>query len=283
MRAAIEPVTPTLLASVQEVNLVLSVTDHRGKFMSGLLPTDLTILDNDQRQSAVTFFQSETDLPLDVVLLIDASSSVTYGLAAEQKTIKNFVKHVARPSDKVAVFAFNDRVRFISEVSNNWNAIAHSVTHLKPGGYTALFDAVTSAAFWLRQDNRPARRIIILLTDGEENHSKATLSQAIAQALKSEASLYAVNVSHGYWDSDSKAGEVILKQLADSTGGRYFKDQEGSATDAFGKIQRELRSQYALAYKPTNLGVSLFHRIQVLAPGKLRVRCRSGYYVDAKR
>lgn len=101
---------PTLFSSVHEVDLVLSVTDHKGRFVPDLLPSQLTILDNGQEQTAITFFQRQTNLPLDVALLIDSSSSVTYKFPDEQKTIKHFIKSVIRPNDRVAVFAFNEKV-----------------------------------------------------------------------------------------------------------------------------------------------------------------------------
>lgn len=281
--ASVEPdgPVPTLLAQVQEVNLVLSVTDHRGRFVPRLLPSDLTILDDGQQQTAITFFQRQTDLPLDVALLIDTSSSVTYRLAAEEHTIQHFLKSVVRPMDQVSVFAFNQKVVLVAGISNNWKQVARRVKKLKPGGDTAIFDAVVRASSWLQQDHRLSRHIIILITDGEENSSKATEAKAIASALRAETSIYAVNVSYELFSREDKQGAAVLKELSDATGGLYFWQKgEGNGSDAFSKIRRELRTQYALAYRPSNLMQSVFHRIQVLAPGKLRVRCRSGYYVD---
>ena len=271
---------PTLLARVQEVNLVLSVTDHRGKFVPHLLSSDLTILDDGQQQTAITFFQRQTDLPLDVALLIDTSSSVTYKLDAEEHTIQHFLKSVVRPMDRVSVFAFNEKVVLVAAISNNWKQVAKRVKKLKPGGNTAIFDAVVRASSWLQQDQRPSRHIIILITDGEENSSKATKVKAVAGALRADTSIYAVNVSSELFSREDKQGAAVLKELSDVTGGLYFWQKSDNGSDAFSKIRRELRAQYAVAYRPSNLMQSVFHRIQVLAPGKLRVRCRSGYYVD---
>ena len=272
---------PTLKAKVQEVPLVLSVTDHKGKYVDGLAPSDLTILDNNQQQTAVTFFEHQTNLPLSVAIIIDASASVASRFSAEQSTIKSFIRTIARPTDSVNVFAFNDRVRLISRFNNNWKEISRSIKKLKPKGNTALYDAIVAAADFLHQDDSPSRRMIIVITDGEENDSAYTLDSSIAHALKTECGVYAVNVSGSTeYDEDAKQGQQILKRLADATGGNYFRaDTEGDLGGAFNRIRRELRSQYAIAYKPSNLRESTFHRIEVVARRKLHVRCRSGYYV----
>ena len=120
------------------------------------------------------------------------------------------------------------------------------------------------------------------MTDGEENDSTYNLESSIARALKAECAIYAVNVTSSLLHDDTaQQGEYVLKRLVDATGGNYFRaSPDGDLSTAFGKIRRELRSQYALAYKPSNLADGNFHYIQVIARGKLHVRCRSGYYVQ---
>lgn len=272
---------PTLRAEVQEVPLVLSVTDHKGKYVDKLTQSDLTILDNNQQQTAITFFEHQTNLPLNVAILIDVSSSVAYRFNTEQSTIRSFIHTIARPTDSVNIFAFNDNVQMISRVNNNWKAISKRVRKLKPKGNTAIYDAVVEAADSLQKDEQPSRRVIIVITDGEENDSAYSLNSSIAHALKAECAIYAVNVSSAIaYDDDAKQGERILKRLADATGGSYFRsDDDGDVSRAFGRIRRELRSQYALAYRPSNISDTAFHHIQVIAERKLHVHCRSGYYV----
>ena len=272
---------PTLRTEVQEVPLVLSVTDHRGKYVDKLTQSDLTILDNNQEQTAITFFEHQTNLPLNVTILIDVSSSVASRFDTEQSTIRSFIRTIARPTDSVDIFAFNDKVQMISRVNNNWKAISKRIRKLKPKGNTAIYDAIVDAADFLQKDGRPARRMIIVITDGEENDSTYSLSSSIAHALKAECAVYAVNISSALeYDDDAKEGERILKRLADATGGSYFRsDADGDVSRAFGRIRRELRSQYALAYRPSNIAEAAFHHIQVIAQRKLNVHCRSGYYV----
>jgi Ca-activated chloride channel homolog len=272
---------PTLQAKVQEVPLVLSVTDHKGKYVDKLTTSDLTILDNDQEQRAVTFFEHETNLPLNVAIIIDVSSSVAERFSTEQGTIKSFIHTIARRTDSVNVFAFNDKVRLISRVNDNWKAVSRSIKKLKPRGNTALYDAIVAGAHFLGDHDTPSRRIIIVITDGEENDSANTLERSIAAALRAESVVYAVNVSPAIaWDPDARQGESLLKNLTNATGGSYFRSgPDGDLEGAFAKIRRDLRSQYFLAYKPSNIGGSTFHRVQVIAHRKLQVRCRSGYYV----
>jgi len=274
------PFALTIKRQVEEVNLILSVTDKKGHFVQGLGPSDLTILDDDKRQTALTFFQSQTNLPLHVALVLDVSASITAQFDMEQVTIRDFLRQATRPEDSVELFAFNQRVQFAAPIQGNWKQISHHVKKLKPDGETALFDAVSVASEWLAHDPRPARRIIILVTDGEENASKTTLDETIIQILRAETTVYAVNVVEYPVDNEGKNGVEILKALSDATGGAYLRAaQNGDVGHAFSKIQRELRSQYAIAYKPSNLTEQLFHRLRVIASRNLRVRCRTGYYV----
>jgi Ca-activated chloride channel family protein len=274
------PIVLRIQRQVQEVNLILSVTDRRGHFVQGLMPSDLKILDDDKQQTTLTFFQSETDLPLHVALVLDMSASIAMHFPQEQQTIRNFLKGATRPMDSVELFAFNERVQFAAPIKNDWKEISRRVRKLKPEGETALFDALCEAGQWLALDHRPARRIMILISDGEENRSHATLDDTIAEVLSDEATIYTVNVLGRPTDSDGIHGAEIMKKLADATGGTYLRaNEDGGVGSAFGKIRRELRSQYALAYKPSNLTEHFFHRLRVIAARNLRVRCRTGYYV----
>jgi len=118
---------PTLQATVQEVPLVLSVTDHKGKYVDNPVQADLKIFDNDREQTAITFFEHQTNLPLNVAMVVDVSNSVAQRFMAEQGTIRSFIRTVARPSDSVNIFAFNEGVKFVAKVNNNWNEIAHRI------------------------------------------------------------------------------------------------------------------------------------------------------------
>lgn len=279
LRAIDRPVE-TIKVHVHEVNLVLSVTDHHGRFVNNLRPSDLRILDNGIEQTKLTFFERETDLPIKVALVIDISASVAYQLATECDAIESFLKHVSSPLDSVMLFAFNQNVQLRSPVTNNWNVIATLLKDLKPRGETAMYDAVSEASQWLALDSGPVRRIMILVSDGEDNDSGSTIDTTISNALTAEAAIYSVHVGdRDDVGEEARRGAAMLKQLAYATGGAYLDYKHDTIARAFDEIKRELRSQYALAYKLSNPGVRTFHRLQVLATNRRRVRCRSGYYV----
>src|SRR5579862_87636 len=247
------PARPTLTVrkEVEEVNLILSVTDHRGHFVQGLTPSDLTILDNNAKQTEITFFQSQTNLPLRIAFVLDVSSSVASRFAAEQFTIRSFLKQVTKPEDSVMLYAFNQNIEFSTQVRGNWKQISRRISKLKPGGETALYDAITTAAQHLGEDPHPARKILILISDGEENASKSSLDATITSVLKAETVVYAVNMGEDRTTQIGKEGEATLEQLADVTGGAYLHAGEsGDVGWVFAKIRKELRSQYALAYRP---------------------------------
>jgi VWFA-related protein len=274
-RAVNRPVE-TINVYVHEVNLVLSVTDRKGKFVNNVRPSDLTILDNGVEQTKLTFFKRETELPIKIALVIDISSSVAHRIDAEMRAIKLFLKQVSRPLDSVMLFAFNQNIQLRSPVTNNWNVTARLVKDLQPAGETALYDAVSVASKWLALDHGPARNIMILVSDGEDNKSRTTIDGTISDAWNAEAAIYSVNVGNKNVSVEAKRGAAILTHLAEATGGAYL---DYPIAGAFDKIRQELRSQYALAYKLANPGVRTFHRLQVLAANRWRVHCRSGYYV----
>lgn len=277
--APVAPAAITIEQYVREVSLVLSVTDHNGRFVGNLQPSDFSILDNDKKQDVLTFFQRETNLPLRVALLLDTSSSVAYKFPLEQSTIGEFFHEIARPPDRVAVFAFNQDVELVAPITNNWKQVSHSVRSLKADGETALYDAIAEGSAWLEQGRQPSRHIIILISDGQDNVSKNNIDDTISRVLTAEASIYAVNVADDFPIPIVKEGAANLKRLADATGGSYLHaDDGGSVRRAFARIRRELRSQYALAYRPSNLTDQVFHQLRITVPDNLRVRCRTGYY-----
>ena len=269
----------TLSVNVHEVNLVLSVTNHWGKFVNSLRPSDLTVLDNGEVQTEFTFFQRQTDLPLNIAIVLDVSSSIAYRFNAERSAIKSFLKQVVKPRDAVMVFTFNQNVQAAIPVANDWEKTAHRIKDLHADGETALYDAVSEASDWLASGNNATRHVMVVISDGEENTSRRTMDEAISDALKAETAIYSVNVNLDNFSTESKQGVTILKTLSDATGGQYFHVlEDDDMNEPFRKIRRELRSQYVVAYKLPSATVRAFHHLQVLVPRSLRVRCRAGYY-----
>lgn len=277
------PPVLTVSKQVQEVNLILTVTNRWGHFVQNLKEDDLSILDNDQPPEKITYFQPQTDLPLRVALVIDTSSSVTHRFRFEQKAAMAFLRRILRrDSDLGLVIGFNQQVTIAQSATEDMDLLAQGLKKLQPDGETAIYDAVSVACQQLLRvkDKQPSRRAIILITDGEDNHSHIDLQQAVERALRADAVVYVLSTNPEYSVSLAEAGDRSMKQLSEATGGRLLRaDSENDVTSAFSKIAKELRSQYAIGYKPANKRPDgLFHRLIVLGPKKFHLYHRLGYF-----
>ena len=277
------PILPTIHARVDEVNLVLSVTNNHGHFVHDLNPSDISISDNGEPPAKITYFQTRTDLPLRVALVIDTSDSVAYRFAFETKSAQVFLKKVLRPDDDLAlVVGFNQQPEMVASPTSDISKLSHALRVMKPGGETALYDAVAFASDRLREmpSSGPVRHVIVLLTDGEENRSHISLDEAVQHALLAESVIYVVNTKEMSVTREDRFGEGVINHLAQSTGGMVLAGRNESDVEAsFRKIQDELRSQYALGYRPRSLiGNILFHPIRIFGPKGIRIRTRQGYY-----
>jgi Ca-activated chloride channel homolog len=276
---------PTFTKHVQEVNLVLTVTNWLGHFVEDLNEADIRILDNDEPAERITYFQTQTNLPLRVGIVMDASASVTYRFKFEQRSASAFLKRVLRPgSDSALLVSFNEHAQLVHAATDNYKLLSGSMSTLEPGGETAVYDAVAFGCNELAKmhDGNPARRTLILITDGEDNHSRLSLEQAVESALRAETIVYVLSTNPAYSTDLGEMGDTYMKRLAEATGGRLLRaDTEDDFGRAFAKIGRELRNQYAIGYKPP-LGRpdGLFHRLIVLGPKRLRMYHRVGYFAS---
>ena len=268
---------------VDEVNVVFTVTDKRGKFVKDLTQNDFQVLDDKKPPQSIRHFSRETNLPLRVGLLVDASNSVRDRFKFEQDAAIEFLNQIIRPKDDRAfVIGFDTTPEVTQDFTDNTEALSKGVRMLRPGGGTAMYDAIYYACrdklMNYDKGTVATRRAIILLSDGEDNQSRVTREEAVEMAQRAEVIIYAISTN----TSGLKLrGDKILEHFADETGGRSFfpfKIQE--VADAFSQIQDELRSQYSLAYKPANLQPNgQFHSIAILADNKrYKVRSRKGYY-----
>jgi VWFA-related protein len=274
---------PTIDRHVQEVSLILTVTNKRGRFVRDLTESDFNILDNGQTPDRITFFQPQTNLPLRVALALDTSDSVTYRFAFEQKAAAAFFRHVLHTADLGSIVAFNQEAHVVQEPTHDTKSLDAALHRLHPGGETAVYDAVVAAARQLSAvpDNRPSRHAIIVISDGEDNHSHSHLQDAVEAALRSESVVYVVSTNSPDVEFGlAGQGDSAMKDLAEATGGRLLHaDGAGDVATAFSKIERELRSQYAIGYKPaSNAPDGLFHRLVVVGPKKLHIFHRLGYF-----
>jgi VWFA-related protein len=282
-----DPSVTTIRKRVDEVNVIFTVTDKHGRYVKDLRKNDFRVLDDKQPQSQVVSFSSETNLPLRVGLLIDASNSVRDRFKFEQAAAIEFLNQIIRTSfDKAFTIGFDTTPEVTQDFTDNTEALSKGVRMLRPGGGTAMYDALYYACrdkLAKTRDTGSVRRAVILLTDGEDNQSHVTREEAIEMAQRAEVIVYTISTNI----SGTKThGDKVLERMADATGGRaFFPFKVEDVTDAFTQIQDELRSQYALSYRPANFKRDgAYHAIEILAENHkdMHVRARRGYYAPSK-
>jgi Ca-activated chloride channel family protein len=277
----------TIKKTVTEVNVVFTVTDKHGHYVKDLKKNDFKVLDDNKPAEEIRSFHSEADLPLQVGLLIDASNSVRDRFKFEQEAAIQFLNQTIRPKyDQAFVVGFDVTPEVTQDFTDSTEALSIGVRALRPGGGTALYDALYFACrdkLLKAPQTGPTRRAVILLSDGEDNQSHVTREEAIEMAERAEVIVYTISTN---MTGDGHHGDKVLERIADATGGRaYVPFQLNEVANAFAAIQDELRSQYALSYKPTDFkSDGSFHSIEILAQNQkgLRVRSRKGYFAPAQ-
>jgi VWFA-related protein len=282
--AANQPSDPilTIKTQVNEVNVLFIATDKRGKFVKNLDQNDFAILDDHKPPQSIVNFRRETDLPIEMGLLVDTSGSVNSRFDFEQQAAIGFLQKTLRPNfDRAFVMGFSSRGKLAQDFTDNVHLLEVGVQSLHSGGGTALYDAIYRACHdKLIKDpsKNPVRRAIIVLSDGEDNQSEVTKAQAIEMAQRAEVIIYAISTD----DSGLVLrGDKSLQQLADATGGRaFFPFKMKDVSHAFGSIEDELRSQYVVSYRPADFDADGRYRtIEITSLKKdLQVRARRGYF-----
>ena len=273
----------TIRKSVEEVNLIFTATDKHGHFKKNLKSSDFAVWDDGKPPAAVRSFRSETDLPLRVGLVFDVSGSITSRFPFEQEAAIRFFNQVIRPNtDQAFVMAFNSTPRLVQDFTDDPQLLASGVEKLTPGGGSAVYDALYAAAsekLMGTHADRPVRRVIILISDGEDNQSRVKAGDVVEAARRAEVSIYAISTTNSNIFS---RGDHVMERLGDETGGRtFFPSKIEDVVHAFDSIQEELRSQYALSYKPANFDADgHYRRIQIQARNdkNLVIRARKGYF-----
>ncbi len=272
----------TIRKRVDEVNVVFTVTDKRGHFVKDLTQSDFRVYDDNKPAESIRSFRRETNLPLRVGLLIDASNSVRDRFKFEQESAIEFLNQIIRrTSDRAFVIGFDTTPEVTQDFTDDTEALSHGVRMLRPGGGTAMYDAIYYACRdKLMQDKSvgATRRAIILLSDGEDNQSRVSREEAVEMAQRAEVIIYAISTN----TSGLKLrGDKIMEHFAEETGGKaFFPFKIEDVSNAFSEISDELRSQYDVSYKPTDFTPDgKYRKIEILADNKkYKVRARKGYY-----
>jgi Ca-activated chloride channel homolog len=272
----------TIQKRVDEVNVLFIAMDKHGKFVRDLKKDDFNVLDDHKPPQSIVRFAQQTNLPLQLGLLIDTSGSIHGRFEFEQNAAAGFLEHTIRANyDHAFVMGFNARNHVAQDYTDNIGLLQTSIHHLEDGGGTALYDAIYNACktHMMNDDSdRPVRRALIVVSDGEDNQSEHSRAQAIEMAQRAQVIVYTISTD----DSGLiMRGDRVLQQLADSTGGRaFFPYKMKEIKNAFAAIEDELRSQYAISYHPADFDADGRYRsIQITALKKdLQVRARTGYF-----
>ena len=276
----------TIIRRVDEVNVVFTVTDKHGHFIKDLKQDDFKFLDDHMPVETIRHFSSLTNLPLRVGLLIDASNSIRERFRFEQEAAIEFLNQIIKyRTDKAFVIGFDTTAEVTQDMTSNVEDLSHGVRMMRPGGGTALYDAIFFACrdkLLKEKDSTPVRKAIILLSDGDDNQSRVTREEAIDMAQRAEVVIYAISTNVA---PNKDRGDKVLERIAEATGGRtFFPFKIEDVANAFSDIKDELRSQYAVAYKPADFIADGRFRSIDIEPikGKYHVRSRKGYYAPKK-
>jgi Ca-activated chloride channel homolog len=267
---------------VTRVNVLFTVTDKKGRFITDLGKDDFLVTENKKPQ-VIQEFTAETDLPLRIAILIDTSNSIRDRFKFEQEAAVEFINSVIRPKeDRAMVVSFDTSAELVSDLVDDPEKLAKAIRNLRPGGGTSLYDAIYFACRDRLQQDQPRhkfRRAVIIVSDGDDNQSRVTRDQALEMAQKADSVIYAISTNISRIEGD---GDKVLRYLTTETGGQaFFPFKVQDLAQDFENIANELRRQYNIFYRPEPLKADgLYHAINVKVTGRkdLVVRARKGYY-----
>ncbi len=267
---------------VELVNVLTTVTDKKNRLVTDLTKDDFRIFEDGKPQD-IRFFSRETDLPLRIGLLIDTSNSIRDRLHFEQEAAINFLDAALRPGKDLAfLLTFDVETQLVQDYTDDIEKLSSAIQGIQAGGVTSLFDAVYFACrekmLFFPPPEPYLRRVIIVISDGQDNQSVHTREEGLSMAQRAEVTIYAISTNRS--GSEGK-GDKVLQRLAKETGGRaFFPFEAGDLAANFQEIARELRSQYSLAYVSTNSAHDgTFRNITIQPVDKnLHVQAKPGYF-----
>jgi VWFA-related protein len=276
-----EQPTETIKVQVNEVNLIFTVTDKKGKFITGLKRENFGLLDDGRPPTAVLRFTQQTNLPLRVGIMLDTSSSIRQRFQFEQDSAIEFLLQILHRDDRAFVEGFDIQTDVAQDFTNNVDLLNQGIRRLRPGGGTALFDALYKTCrdqMLPLQETGAVRRALILVSDGDDNYSRVEESDAIKMCQRADTIVYSISTNV----SPSKdKGDDVLKAISEATGGQaFYPIKLEDVAIGFHNIEEELRSQYHLVYRPANLKTDGSFRtiyLQATDP-RYHVRAQKGYF-----
>ena len=273
--------TETIRVQVNEVNLIFTVTDKKGKFITGLKRENFGLLDDGRPPLAVLRFTQQTNLPLRVGIMLDTSSSIRQRFQFEQDSAIEFLLQILHLNDRAFVEGFDIQTDLAQDFTNNVDLLNQGIRKLRPGGGTALFDALYKTCrdqMLTLKETGAVRRAIILVSDGDDNYSRVEESDAIKMCQRADTIVYSISTNI----SPSKdKGDDVLKAISEATGGQaFYPIKLEDVAIGFHNVEEELRSQYHLVYRPANLKMDGSFRtiyLQATDP-RYHVRAQKGYF-----
>jgi len=280
--ATANPQEPRITLDVSRVNMLFTVSDKKGRFITDLGKDDFEVFEAKKPQPIMEF-SAEADLPLRLAVLIDTSNSIRERFRFQQEAATAFINNTVRPhQDRALIVSFDTLPDFVSDLTDNLPALEKAILGLRPGGGTALYDAIFFACRDRLMVDQPLykfRRAMVILSDGEDNQSRYTRDQALEMAQKADVTIYTISTNITHIETD---GDKILRYFANETGGQvYFPFKASDLNQSFENIGNELRHQYNIFYRPEPLkAYGLYHAVEIKVKGRkdLVVRCRKGYY-----
>ena len=274
----------TLHMDVKLVNVFVNVTDRNGAIVGGLTRDDFASAE-DGRPQQIAVFERQSELPLNMTLAIDTSGSVRKDMTGEADAARRFVHAILRPQDQMSLLQFATYVNELTPFTSKVAQIDRGLDRLRGDWATALYDAVLLGCDGLGK--KPGRKVLVVVSDGEDTVKNTTYAQALEAALRNEVMIYTiVDVPIEASAGRALAGEHALITLAEQTGGKSFYQSDGGLDKAFARVSDDLRTQYVLGYYPKNQEPGrTFHRVQVTVPRAaaqaFNIRHKTGYYMDA--
>src|SRR3984957_10923665 len=271
-----------IILDVTRVNILFTVTDKKGRFITDLTKTDFDIIENKKPQ-IIQQFTAESDLPLRLAVLVDTSNSIREQFRFEQQAAIRFIQSVLRPrADRLMLVSFDSAAEIVSDLTGDLKKLEDGVKSMRPGGGTAFYDAIYFACkekLMMDQPRDKFRRAMIVISDGQDTESRVSRDQALEMAQKADVVIYAISTNITRDDSD---GDKVLRYLAEETGGQaFFPFKIEDLDQSFENIANELRHQYNIFYRPEPLKTDgLYHPVTLKPKGRkdLVVRARKGYY-----
>ncbi len=270
--------TPTFTADTRLVVLNASVVDNHGKLVTNLPESAFKVYDNGVQQTIHTFRRE--DVPVSVGIIVDNSGSMRDKRKKVEAASLALVK-ASNPQDEVFIVNFNDDAWLDVPFTNDIGKMEEGIARIDSRGGTAMRDAISMSIDYLKKDAKKDKKVLLVVTDGNDNTSTISLEQLVAKVQKSDVLIYAIGLLNEEEPREAKAAKRALKALTEASGGLVYYPKELADVDEIAlQVAHEIRNQYIIAYVPNQPLDNSYHLVKVTVngPGHPTVRTRTGYY-----